>query len=302
MVFQEESFASRWWPLSLGRWSPREEKSEGASESQFPLAASEERDALAWADCMEKGLVHECADEFLRPVEQSSSGKLSRFYIERSADRLQYRLFRDGGEFCMFAEVRVSNRDVSFFLYDPDDRENNLYDPERPAFTMSFDEKTKSEWLLSHYTESHYSPRHQASHSNYSNGQKRETQEAAFMQHSRLEVGHGVNHVLEANIASTSSSGGMSYKQDSSEEERTVHRLITRSAVWNEELQTLVLDFRGRSVIPSAKNFQLATEDKPGRVVCQHGKIGKNTFSLDFRAPLSISQAFALSITTLFWE
>merc|ERR1719277_1415758 len=256
----------------------------------------EERDGLDFLDSMEKGQVHEFTEDLVRPVRQSN--KLHRFYVKRSADRLQYRLYSDRDEACiMYADVRSENREVHFFLYDPDDKES-LFDPDRPVFKMTFN-PLKTEWLVSHIREgSWYSPR-QASNNN----SNRRVEEVAFIQHSQIQVGEGVNHCLEANIARVATDGASAPTQQSDgQHSRVVERLVTRQAVWNEEIQTLVLDFRGRDVIPSSKNFQVACEGRPERVVLQHGKIARNTFALDFRFPLSISQAFAMAISTVFWE
>jgi len=78
-------------------------------------------------------------------------------------------------------------------------------------------------------------------------------------------------------------------------------QLQTKQPVWNEEVSSLVLDFKGRTVQSSAKNFQLSLGARREHVVCQYGKIGTDKFSLDFRYPLSCVQAFALSMTTMFW-
>lgn len=284
MVFLEESFAARWLPFFAAAWPGRKSAKSGSRESSV-----EGRDSLATADCLEKGLAHEFAEDHLRPAPRST--RPQRFHVERSANRLEYRLFRDGGDFVMYAEVRQESREIYFFLYDPDDSENTLYDPERPAFVMTFDQ-ARREWLLSHHgdeADGWYSP------GNEDAKRRRETREVALVQHSKFEVGHGVNHCMEVDIAMTGSEARNGGQQE-------VRRLVTKQAVWNEELQSLVLDFRGRQVIPSAKNFQLVEEGRKGRVVCQHGKISRNTFALDFMYPMSISQAFAASVTTLFWE
>merc|ERR1711879_441034 len=135
---------------------------------------------------------------------------------------------------------------------------------------------------------------------------RREQEEVAFIQHSRIKIGDGVNHCLEADVARTESSSAEAATDGANtptaEQSRVVEHLVTRQAVWNRDLQTLVLDFKGREVIPSAKNFQVACEGRPGRVVCQHGKLEKNKFGLDFMYPLSISQAFAMAMSTVFWE
>jgi hypothetical protein len=201
----------------------------------------------------------------------------------------------------MYAQVRRQNCEIKLFLYDPEDTENTLYDADRPAFLVTFD-KEQRDWLLSYYSKDWYSPRQD------SEGEK---QDVAAVYHSRLEVGDGLNHCLEADVLVeaaadeyTMTGGPRLCEHGTSTDDAmpNIQRLLTKQATWNEELKTLVLDFRGRKVIPSAKNFQLAAEGQPSRVVCQHGKIGNNRFSLDIRYPLSISQAFALSLSTIFWE
>jgi len=295
MVFQEESFASRWFP-SIKKFSPRD------STQSVETSCSEERDLLSFLEAMEKGQVHEFTEDFVRPLRQSN--KLHRYRVVRSVDRLQYRLYKDEKDqsFVMYAEVKLEAKEVLFFLYNPDDKDS-LYDPERPAFEMAFN-PSKTEWMLAHFLDSgnRYSPRLPGQDST---SQKREKEEVAFITHGRVQVGDGVNHCLDADVASRPELDDGNAQGNSiieTDQGRVVDHLITRQAVWNEDLQTLVLDFKGREVTPSAKNFQLASEGRPGRIVCQHGKIAKNTFGLDFRAPLSISQAFAMAISTLFWE
>jgi hypothetical protein len=277
MVFQEESIATRWWSF-IGR-SPRG----GVDKDTQP----EEIDALSLA---EKGLAHECSENFLQP--ENLSGKLSRFTVRRSRNRTQYRLFRDSGEFAMYAEVRFLAKEVCFFMYDPDDKENGLYDPDRPAFRMEFDE-SRTAWVMSHFLDGAWSsPRRQSCQ-----GSRRQ-EEVLFVEHSKEKIGDGINYALSAEFKSKCSEPALKCQTNGD----AMQKLETRPAVWNEELQTLVLDFRDREIVPSAKNFQVVRECSPQRVVCQHGKICSNTFALDFRAPLSIAQAFAMSVTTLFWE
>jgi hypothetical protein len=208
---------------------------------------------------------------------------------------MQYRLFRDGGEFVMYAEVRFVAKEVCFFMYDPDDKENSLYDPERPAFSMQFDD-SKTAWVMSHFLDGAWSSPKRAT----SGSRQGRQEEVLFVEHSKDKVGEGINYGLNAEFTSKCSELGSSSQLDA--DGKSMHKLVSRQAVWNEELQTLVLDFREREVIPSAKNFQVVREGANSRVVCQHGKISSNTFALDFRAPLSIAQAFAMSVTTLFWE
>ena len=77
--------------------------------------------------------------------------------------------------------------------------------------------------------------------------------------------------------------------------------MVSQLPVWNDEVQSMVLDFPGRRVLPSAKNFQLVPEDDPERLVCLHAKIGPNTFGLDFKCPLTVAEAFGAALTAIFW-
>ncbi|EER11956.1 hypothetical protein Pmar_PMAR019058 [Perkinsus marinus ATCC 50983] len=77
--------------------------------------------------------------------------------------------------------------------------------------------------------------------------------------------------------------------------------VATKEPQWSYSMNCLVLDFNNRIIIPSAKNFQLVLKDSPETIVCQYGKIGNNTYTLDVAAPLSVMQAFAAAISTISW-
>mmetsp|Transcript_30241 Transcript_30241/g.66080 ORF Transcript_30241/g.66080 Transcript_30241/m.66080 type:complete len:118 (+) Transcript_30241:1-354(+) len=82
-----------------------------------------------------------------------------------------------------------------------------------------------------------------------------------------------------------------------------VQRFVSKRPEWNEEVGSLVLDFKGGTAIKaSSRNFQLALSQKPDHVLCQFGKTGSRKFALNVRFPMSIVQAFAVSITTSFWR
>merc|ERR1719393_831908 len=61
----------------------------------------------------------------------------------------------------MYARAFPEECKVNFFLYNPSDRENALFDPSRPAFTMTFNE-ARTEWrLVQEKCENcQFSPRH----------------------------------------------------------------------------------------------------------------------------------------------
>lgn len=56
------------------------------------------------------------------------------------------------------------------------------------------------------------------------------------------------------------------------------------------------LNFHGRVGMPSVKNFQIVSEYDVDDVVCQFGKVDKDVFHLDYKAPLNAIQAFSLAL------
>lgn len=86
------------------------------------------------------------------------------------------------------------------------------------------------------------------------------------------------------------------------------HTILKNKAPrWHEHLQCWCLNFHGRVTVASVKNFQLvATVDQsqPGgkgdeeTVLLQFGKVGDDTFTMDYREPLSAFQAFAICLTS----
>ncbi|PON98454.1 F-box domain containing protein [Trema orientale] len=83
--------------------------------------------------------------------------------------------------------------------------------------------------------------------------------------------------------------------------------LKNKAPRWHENLQCWCLNFHGRVTVASVKNFQLvATMDQsqPGGkgdeelVLLQFGKVGDDTFTMDYRQPLSAFQAFAICLTS----
>lgn len=73
---------------------------------------------------------------------------------------------------------------------------------------------------------------------------------------------------------------------------------------WHEHLQCWCLNFHGRVLVASVKNFQLIAPAGTGEpwgvqddetVILQFGKIEDDVFTMDYRQPLSAFQAFAIS-------
>jgi len=135
-------------------------------------------------------------------------------------------------------------------------------------------------------------------------------QQVAFIRHSRSPIGDGIFNRMEVHVPGLYSDEsrviwcprlGRENLANPRDDSYEAQRLVTKKPVWNDEVESLVLDFKGRSIQSSAKNFQLSLSQRPEHVICQYGKIGSNSFSLDFRYPLSVIQAFGTSLTTMFW-
>lgn len=80
------------------------------------------------------------------------------------------------------------------------------------------------------------------------------------------------------------------------------HQLGSKRPVWNRRLKSLTMDFGGRCDKASPRNFQMCPLDDEDVSLMFFGKIGRNTFSMDYVEPLGTLHAFAIAISTQHWE
>lgn len=260
--------------------------------------------AFDMADCLEMGTARESTTDFTTPLRRSS--KLARFRVIRAADKLSARLFSEFGDFIMFAQVNLPLRRVNFHTYPPTGEGSKLFDPNSPAFSLHWDTSGKA-WRFLHERCEHcqFAPPHLSC-------ARFGKQQLAYIEHSKIPIGDGMFNCMTVRIPGVYSDGSCLVwcpmlgrgdlaavpEQDASHETQL---LVTNKPAWNDEVESLVLDFRGREVMASAKNFQTSLLQKPNHIICQFGKLGSTTFALDFRFPLSAAQAFAMAMTTIFW-
>lgn len=70
--------------------------------------------------------------------------------------------------------------------------------------------------------------------------------------------------------------------------------------VYNDDRGCYCLNFYGRAMAASAKNFQLIeVGDQDEDIVLMHGKQGKGAYNLDYRSPLNPIQAFGISLAAI---
>jgi|Transcript_36296 hypothetical protein len=294
MVHQTEYHKSWAWPL--GQWtSAKDWKGFGkdARTSDSDDSGSDGERAFDIADALEQGQAREIVTDFMHPLRRAR--RLWRFRIERSDDKSQYKLFTDEGDFLLYAKVSPENRKINIHMYSPNDSENTLFDANRPAFSMTFNEN-RTEWRLQQEKCEHcqFAPKHLSC---ACCGK----QQVALIKHGRVRTGNDTFNHMEIHVPSLQpdESRVIWCPKLGNTESQT---LVTKMPVWNDEADGLVLNFKGRNIISSAKNFQLTHPQKPDHVICQFGKIGANAYSLDLRYPLSVIQAFGVSMTTVFWD
>mmetsp|Transcript_40733 Transcript_40733/g.73587 ORF Transcript_40733/g.73587 Transcript_40733/m.73587 type:complete len:290 (-) Transcript_40733:51-920(-) len=251
---------------------------------------------LQTLDDMERGLAREVATDFLQPLRKSS--RLWRFNVMRSANKLEYKLFTDAWDFLMIARVSTESRKVSFFLYDS--MEDVALERRRPAFHMTYSSDKKEWCLMNEQCENClYLPQHRSC-----NGK----QVLAVIKHVQESAGTGTFNGMEVHLPIVHPDGERAVwcpvrggcDQGHCVNSEEMHKLVTLKPAWNDEVDSLVLDFRGRRIETSSKNFQIAGAH--GHVICQFGKVGPATYGLDFNHPLSVVQAFAMGLSTMFWK
>ena len=76
-----------------------------------------------------------------------------------------------------------------------------------------------------------------------------------------------------------------------------VYILNNERPIWNEIVESYVLNFKGRAKMPSTKNTIFL--NKNDERVALFGKLRKNVYTLDIASPLSLIQGICLAITSL---
>eukprot|EP00747_Dinoflagellata_sp_TGD_P065756 gnl/TRDRNA2_/TRDRNA2_154491_c0_seq3.p1 gnl/TRDRNA2_/TRDRNA2_154491_c0~~gnl/TRDRNA2_/TRDRNA2_154491_c0_seq3.p1 ORF type:complete len:343 (+),score=61.61 gnl/TRDRNA2_/TRDRNA2_154491_c0_seq3:185-1213(+) len=203
----------------------------------------------------------------------------------------------------------------------------------RPAFTMNYIE-SMDEWCLLQGKCEHcvHRPRHLTCE------YQGKGQQVARIQHSREKVHEAFVHCATVHLpgpaaiwcpvrtgrdlgrspkratsrpqaqsdgAASSSSPNIERSQLVQQEHDTEESILlpSKRPKWDSEVESLVLNFKDRKVKTSPQNFMLCEgPDQESEIVFQHGKLGSNTYFLDFKHPLSPVQAFAISLTSLLWD
>ncbi|XP_062595589.1 tubby protein homolog [Saccostrea cucullata] len=141
--------------------------------------------------------------------------------------------------------------------------------------------------------------------SNYENARKElvgiiyETSVLAFMGPRKMTIiipGMNSDHE-RVDIKPRSDSDGLinRYKRENME---NIVELHNRTPVWNDEIQSHVLNFHGRVTQGSVKNFRIVHDNDVKYIVMQFGRVAKNVFTMDFNYPLCALQAFGIALSS----
>eukprot|EP00743_Colponemidia_sp_Colp-15_P002196 GILK01002382.1.p1 GENE.GILK01002382.1~~GILK01002382.1.p1 ORF type:complete len:282 (+),score=22.97 GILK01002382.1:119-964(+) len=255
-------------------------------------------------DILERGLAKEYSVDVLSV---SARSKRMRYcYVVRSADRQQFTLYlEEDDSFQLYSWV--DGLDIYFSQYLPTDE---AFDPNNFCAVLRAHPSRRQYTLFNRECEGcdtrYYS---------CSSSPTTDRQELAHLVHSVKQIGDGVLNYMDVIIPGLNDDNSRvcwcprtqassvprqrTLSQDKQREDEV--RLKSKLPSWNEKLETLVLDFKGRVSQSSAKNFQLSLDSNKDVVVLQFGKIAEDTFVLDYRHPLCMLQAFAFAMSTFTW-
>lgn len=73
---------------------------------------------------------------------------------------------------------------------------------------------------------------------------------------------------------------------------------MSKTARWNEKVQSYVLNFNGRATESSIKNFVVTDpEEREESNFIIFGKVGPDVYNLDIQSPFSLAQGLAVALT-----
>jgi len=236
-------------------------------------------------DAMEQGFARTLARDEMKA--ETTEAKTRKMTVTRSEDRLQYVLRNE--DLAPVLEARVTNQGVQVFA----GGEKLQMTSDIPAFRLTHDQEKRNWQVASSYCE------HCAFRNPFNSCKNQGGQRLAYVRHAKEEIGQGVAMCMDVDIPQIGSDGqGEVWCALCTGADDARIELSSLRPKWNEKLQSLCMDFKGRVEAASAKNFQLTLDEK---VVLLYGKKADGSFALEFEHPLSSAQAFAIALTTMNW-
>lgn len=249
-------------------------------------AAQLNADSMDTVDAMERGFVRAFAREEVKPAVANAPRR--KMHVERSEDRLSHVLYNEDLEKVL--EARNTAQGVQVFAAGGGDSKVSV---DIPAFTLTHDKDQKNWKVASSFCErcTYRNP--------FNSCQNKGGQTLGFIRHGKEQIGEGTAMCMDVDIPKIDADGQTDVwcpLCQGSDDARI--ELTSLRPKWNEKLQSLCMDFKGRVEAASAKNFQLCLDD---RAVLVYGKKANGTFCLEFEHPLSTAQAFMIALSTVYW-
>lgn len=245
-----------------------------------------DEDVVDTVDAMEQGIMRALARDEIQP--EKAEARKRKMRVERSEDRLQYVLYDENQKKVL--EARVTEQDIKVFASGADVKVS----ADLPAMTITHDKEKKNWKVASSYCENctYRNPFHSC--------RKHGGQTLAYVRHAREEIGEGIALCMDVDVPTVGEDGQSDIwcpLINGSDNVRT--ELSSLRPKWSEKLKALCMDFKGSVEAASAKNFQLCLDSK---AILVYGKKKDGSFCLEFENPLSLAQAFTISLTTMYWN
>eukprot|EP00927_Polykrikos_kofoidii_P061694 TRINITY_DN56528_c0_g1_i1.p1 TRINITY_DN56528_c0_g1~~TRINITY_DN56528_c0_g1_i1.p1 ORF type:complete len:362 (-),score=40.00 TRINITY_DN56528_c0_g1_i1:467-1432(-) len=248
-----------------------------------------------FADIMEQGIAPGISADYIQPP---SCGKEVHLLVTRSKDRGAFVLSTEARETLLIArETNQGSFDI--FITRDGDAPSTL----GPAFTL--EELPSKQWVLCSV---------RCERCDAMCRRECGIRELARITHYSETIGNGNALCMDVEIPcvrkDSQQTVGSEIRRksdvwcthcgDCTVEDRC-EEITSRRPKWNSKVKRLMLDFRDRCHLASAKNIQLERRGKRGLCKLLFGKVGENLFVLDYRAPFSAVQAFAATLTVRKW-
>lgn len=279
-----------WASIPAVGWFGQQARGAGAAKDD-PVAEDGSREWLPFefADSMEQGLaIGSLTAGFLLPAPPPVATK--KLIVLRSKDRNEHVLQSERGEPLLVAKGTARNsKRIDFYIPAGGDPPTAV----GPAFVLEARDMIRETWELT--TEEPQSA--------VRGRGKPRRKRLAYIRHRRELIGESSAMCMKVDLPTAVElndgvPGSWAVQGEAS--------LESKRPKWSVRLGCLALDFRNRCDRASSKNFQLkfqdAPDDKAREPELLYGKNGEDAFSLDYRQPLSMVQAFAIAMSTCGWR
>lgn len=244
-----------------------------------------------FADALEQGLASGLPSTYTEPPSEvegpsGSVAKEQRLVLQRSQNRLNYSLLDDAGRTLLVA--KSSCEGLRFDVAGTQDG---------PDFALVATSAARDRWMLTSIRCDRCETR----------GRRQcGSRELLRLHHYVESVGEGQAFCMDVELPMREEDGSRAVLceicRDGQGTAQWSTELTVRRPKWNPKHKSLTLDFHGRCSMASAKNFQLEDPSNPGKTKLLFGKVADNSFTLDYRHPLGMVQAFAAALSAAHWK